>query len=112
MRGLAILFAISYLQIGVKMAHADGEHWYLQRQAMIEKLRSEPNKSLVIVKYDANHNPNREWVYNDADLPNAKVILARDMGPDANRQLADYYGDRKAWVVNADAPEPQLEPFR
>ncbi len=92
------------------MASQDKGRWFYQRAAILEALRAEPWKSLVIVKYDADHNPNREWVYNRADLPNAKVILARDMG-DKNQELLDYYRDRKAWVLNADAAKPEAQPY-
>jgi hypothetical protein len=62
------------------------------------------------MKYDPDHNPHREWIYNEADLPDAKVIIAQDMGP-KNQELLDYYRGRKAWVVHADAAKPELEPY-
>ena len=71
-----------------------------------------PEKSLVIVKYDPDHNPHREWVYNEADPVHAKVILARDMGVEKNKELLDFYRDRKVWVVHADAVKPGLQPDR
>jgi hypothetical protein len=109
-RGLAILFAASYFQLVGKMAGEDKTLWFYQREAILEKLRAEPWKSLVIVKYDADHNPNREWVYNEADLANAKVILARDMGPQ-NQELLDHYPDRKVWILHADAAKPEVEQY-
>ena len=107
-RGLVILMGISFVQIVGKMAAADRTKWFHQRQAILEKLRAEPGKSLVIVKYDPDHNPNREWIYNEADIPNAKVILVQDMG-EKNKELLDYFKDRKAWVLHADAPRPEPE---
>jgi hypothetical protein len=44
-------------------------------------------------------------------MVNAQVILARDMGPSGNRELLDYYRDRKAWVLDADAAHPSPEPY-
>jgi len=110
-RGLAVLFILSYLQLAAKMAGRETTLWYFKRQAIMDELRREPQRSLVIVRYEPNHNPNREWVYNAADIPDAKVILARDMGPEKNRELLDFYRGRKAWVVDADAEEPRLEPL-
>ena len=92
------------------MAGEDRTRWYFAREKVLETLSHQPEKSVVIVKYDPNHNPNREWVYNGADLDGAKVILARDMGP-KNQELLDYYKDRKAWVVHADAENPEAEPY-
>jgi hypothetical protein len=109
-RGLAILFVISYFVIAAKLAGADPARWYVQRQALLDKLRQAPEKSLVIVRYAPDHNPNREWVYNEADLANAKVILARDMGSQ-NQELLNYYHDRKAWLLQPDEATPKLEPY-
>jgi hypothetical protein len=108
LRGLAILLAISFVSTVVKMAEADPSRWFFKRAALLDALKREPERSLVIVKYDPDHNPHREWVYNEADLVNAKVILARDMG-EKNKELLDYFRDRKAWVVHADAATPKLE---
>jgi hypothetical protein len=110
-RGLAVVFVISLFQLVGKMSGKDTTGWYSQRHALLEKLRIEPEKSLVLVHYDPDHNPNREWVYNDADLADSKVILAQDMGPEKNKELLDYFRDRKAWLVNADAAKPELEPY-
>jgi len=109
-RGLAILFVVSFVQIAVKMATQDRTRWYFQRANLIADLGHQPGEDLVIVKYDADHNPNREWVYNGADLDGEKVIFARDMGPQ-NQELIDYYKVRKAWVLDADAPVPALQPY-
>jgi len=110
-RGVALLLAVALLHVWVKIAESDTSLWYYKRYAMIQELKKAPGKSLVIVKYDADHNPHREWVYNEADLDNAKVILAQDMG-EKNQELLDYYRDRKVWVVHADAANPEPEPGR
>jgi hypothetical protein len=109
-RGLMILFVISLFQVGAKMARVDRTRWYFQRQSILDKLAREPFKSLVIVRYAPTHNPNREWVYNAADIPDAKVILAREMGPQ-DKELLDHYSDRKAWVLYPDEATPRLEPY-
>jgi hypothetical protein len=110
-RGLALLFAISGLQVWAKMSAADPGRWYVRRQTLIDELKQQPGKSLVFVKYAPEHNPNREWVYNGADVPGAKVILARDMGPEKDGELIAQYPERKVWVVFADAPQPKLEAY-
>jgi len=34
------------------------------------------------------------------------VVWARDMGPEKNRELLDYYKDRRAWLVEPDEKPP------
>jgi hypothetical protein len=110
-RGLALLFVVSGFQVWAKMHAADPDRWYLRRQAIIDELNREPGRSLVIVKYEPDHNPNREWVYNGADLTGGKVILARDMGEASDRELIAQYPGRNVLVVDADAPEPKVEAY-
>jgi hypothetical protein len=110
-RGLAVLLVISYFHLGFAMRCNESSQWYLQRQAILENLRHLPGKSLIVVKYDPNHNPHREWVYNEADIVHAKVILAQDMGPEKNKELLDFYRDRKIWLLRADVEKPELEVY-
>jgi hypothetical protein len=48
-----------------------------------------------------------EWVYNAADIDAAKVVWAREMSPDRNRELMTYFSNRKVWLV-----EPDCTPVR
>lgn len=110
LRGLAILLAFSFAGTVCKVVSVDHTRWFYKRRALLEDLRRLPEKSLVIVHYEADHNPHREWVYNEADMASAKVILARDMGAE-NQELIQYYRDRKVWLLHPDAAEPYLEPY-
>ena len=74
-------------------------------------LDSRPGKHLVIVRYKSSHDPNFEWVYNGADIDNAKTVWARDMGDEANQELFNYYGHRDIWIAEADKSPPRLTPF-
>jgi hypothetical protein len=81
----------------------------LERARLLRELQYLPGQQLVIVMYGPGHNPDREWVYNDADIDAAKVVWARDMGKDGNQELLSYFKDRRVWRVNADA-SPSAEP--
>ncbi len=88
----------------------------LERAAMLRQLQQLPGAQLVIVKYGPDHNVDREWVYNGADIDAAKVVWARDMGVEGNRELLQYFRDRKIWLLEPDklSPDnasPQLLPY-
>lgn len=76
-------------------------------QAELDRL---PGKQLALVRYSPRHNPANEWVYNDPDLNNSKVIWAWDMGPEKNRELLQYYQDRHLWLVQPDS-YPAISPY-
>ncbi len=80
----------------------------LERARILRQLQQQPGEQLVIVRYGPHHDVNVEWVYNQADIDGAKVIWARDMGGDGNRELLNYFHGRKVWVVEADSSVPQL----
>jgi hypothetical protein len=76
------------------------------RAAIQTQLEHLPGSHLVIVRYEPNHEPFREWVYNDADIDGAKIVWARDMG-NQNSELIRYFKDRRVWRLDADEPRPK-----
>jgi hypothetical protein len=82
------------------------------RAAVVAKLDELPDRQLVIVRYSSNHDLFNEWVYNDADIDNSKIVWARDMTPAENAQLLNYFKDRRIWLLQADDQPPKLETWR
>ena len=67
------------------------------RAAIETALHAEPGRHLVFVDYPANHNLQREWVYNGADIDQAKIVWANHFTPAKNQELLDYFPDHQAW---------------
>lgn len=83
----------------------------LKRNAVVKTLEATPGKQLVIVHYGPGHSPHIDWIANRADIDSSKIVWARDMGEAQNEELIRYFKDRRAWLVNADDPAPQPEPY-
>jgi hypothetical protein len=77
------------------------------RAAIQTQLEHLPGSHLVVVRYEPNHEPFREWVYNDADIDGAKVVWARNMA-EQNQELIRYFKNRKIWTLQADDVPPRL----
>ena len=75
---------------------------------MLEEL---PGRQLAIVRYAPSHQPMDDWVYNSADIDGSKVIWARDMDAASNRELFEYYKDRKVWLVQPDTGPVSVTPY-
>jgi len=79
--------------------------WYYTRPGNTERARiqtrleQEPGRQLAIVRYKPGHNFLEEWVYNKADIDNAKVVWARELDDASNRALIRYFYDRNVWLV-------------
>jgi hypothetical protein len=80
------------------------------RAEMLATLRSRPEKTLIVVRYAPGHNPENEWVYNDADIDRAKVVWAREM-PAGNQALVKYFRDRRILLLEPDSAPDRLVPY-
>jgi hypothetical protein len=69
-----------------------------------------PGRLLVLVRYSPQHLFQDEWVYNAADVANARVIWARDLGTDKDRQLLQDYPGRTVLLLEPDARPPRISP--
>jgi hypothetical protein len=83
----------------------------IHRPAIQRRLEASGGKHLIVVTFGPDHNMVRAWVANGADLDGAAVVWARDMGPEKNRRLVEYYRDRQIWRLYADEDPPRLEPY-
>jgi hypothetical protein len=79
----------------------------LERAAVLERLRSANGRHLVIVRYAPGHNWMNEWVWNDADIDQSKVVWARDDGR-GNQALVGYFKDRTVWLLEPDRNPARL----
>src|SRR5579864_1135977 len=84
----------------------------LERARVLKQLESMPGNQLVIVHYFPGHDfILDEWVFNNADIDGSKVIWARDMSPEQNAELLDYFRTRHVWLVEPDNRPVQLIPY-
>ncbi|HEY6346211.1 MAG TPA: hypothetical protein VIY49_32385 [Bryobacteraceae bacterium] len=80
------------------------------RARVLAELERQPGQQLAVVRYPNDH-LYPEWVYNAAEIDKSKVVWAREMDPESNRQLLDYYKGRKAWLVEPDCNPPRVIPY-
>ncbi|MGE5609206.1 MAG: hypothetical protein ACM359_08125, partial [Bacillota bacterium] len=73
--------------------------WQARRSNVVEELMNEPGEHLVFVRYLPEHDVHQEWVYNAADIDHARIVWARAMTPQQDRELLDYYQTRRAWLL-------------
>ena len=108
------LLAISVLAIGVyhSLARHDDLDFALQRARLLTELRRSQDRHLILVKYGPDHSF-KEWVYNAADIDNAKVVWAREMELQKNCELINYFKDRVIWLLEIDRDEDpvKLRPY-
>lgn len=87
------------------------DYWPWHRAEILAQLEATPEKHLIFVRYDSSHSSHYEWVYNRADIDQSKVAWAREMNPEDDQALVDYFSDRKIWLLEPDKPNPTLQPW-
>jgi hypothetical protein len=80
------------------------------RIAIQRQLGAAPGEQLVFVRYWPQHQF-QEWVHNAADIDHARIVWARDLGPDENQKLLRYYPQRTAWLLEPDTHPPRLSVY-
>jgi len=77
----------------------------LNKDRIAGALRQIPGRHLVFVKGKTDPYNLLQWIYNDADIDASEIVWARDMGPERNAQLVQYFAGRQLWMV-----DPNVEP--
>lgn len=80
--------------------------WQSYRNAMKREMEATGDRHLVFVEYNKDHIPHAEWVFNDADLGEARVIWARRRSPNLDKAVYDALRKDKermiAWRLDPD----------
>jgi hypothetical protein len=108
---VSVLWLIPSANVLLQLDREDKTPQIFQRAAILKRLESEEGSHLVVVRYGPHHNVGKEWVYNGADIDAAKVVWAREMGRPRDRELLNYYHNRKIWLLEADECPPRLKPY-
>jgi hypothetical protein len=114
---LCLLSVASFAAASAQHMQRKSSGWGSGRARILAQLEQDGNRHLVMVRYGTLDIPYdrgyREWVYNKADIDNAKVVWAREMDAAQNRKLLDYFSDRSVWLVEIDQFDspPKLRPY-
>jgi hypothetical protein len=83
-----------------------------RRIAVKAELEKAPGDLLVFVRYAPQHIFQEEWVWNAADIDNARIVWARDLGLEENAKLIAYYPARTALLFEPDARPMRLTRYQ
>ncbi len=87
-------------------------HHNPERRILVNhELAEIPGQVLVFVRYSPQHIFQDEWVYNEASIDSARIIWARDLGPEENDKLRTLYPGREVLLLEPDVKPPRLSPY-
>lgn len=98
-----VFFTVKGVMDYPRRATSDNQRQGEIRRQIEDKLEALPGKHLVVVTYAPDSNVHAEWVYNRADIDHARVVWARDLGPEKNKDLFAYFKDRDRFCAHISA---------
>jgi hypothetical protein len=88
------------------------DHYGTERSAIESYLKQQTGKQLALVRYAYTREPMDQWVYNGSAIDDSKVVWAGEGDSVGNRELLNYYHDRKVWLVEPDATPARISPYQ
>ncbi len=109
---LVVLLAIDWtvIQTGQAARHPI-VGWAANRASVVSTLKSVPGEHLVLVRYQPNHNVHHEWVYNEADINQSRIVWAREIPGQDLHPLLNYFNNRRIWLLEPDKSSPELSSY-
>ncbi len=111
---VCVVFAFGYFVYWKQtVLHKLSQETYAQRQrrSIAQQLERLPGRQLVFVDYSPDYSIHDEWVYNPADLQEAKVIFAHDLSTERDQTLLAEYPGRQALRLTVSPAEASLAPL-
>lgn len=106
---MALRFAPATAVLGLRPAKPrDGS----PREQVVRRLEAEKGLDVVFVSYTPNHSFQDEWVYNAADIDDSPIVWCREMGPVEDREVLDYYRNRRAWTLEVGRDSVHLSEYK
>src|SRR5215472_4724248 len=102
---------ITLALLGSSMLQLDSMPHNLSRLQILQTLSQLPGQYVIFVHYRSDHNPHQEWVYNDANIDESKIVWAREIDPVEDHRLIEYFSNRMVLLLDADAQPPKLSPY-
>jgi hypothetical protein len=84
----------------------------LNKSRISRTLEASPGNHLVFVKAKTERKNLYQWIYNEADIDQSRIVWARDLGDARNAELCAYYKDlRKVWMVDPNVEPAAITPY-
>lgn len=86
-----------------------------QRTGQTELIRDsallQSGKHLIFVRYTPDHLLHDEWVYNQANIEDSRIIWARSFDKASDALVAQHYAGRSVWILTVGKDDLQLVPY-
>ena len=81
------------------------------RAHVAREILSHPGKQLCLVRYIRYHDGWQEWVFNGADLNDERLIWARSLSSQTDREVIQDFPGRTVWLAKPDVATQLVQPY-
>ena len=86
---------------------------HFQREQIMADLAKHGGQHLVMVRDGTfQQGVHLDWVSNRADIDRSAIVWARELGPDQNRKVLDYFKGRTVWLLETENRPLELKPYK
>ena len=119
-RGLAYGLALAELMLGLSIFgwrisdsrdFPEPQYVSKDRATVAKDVLSHPGKQLCLVRYTKYHDGWQEWVFNGADPEHERLVWARSLSPEMDKQVIAAYPGRTVWLVKPDYANQLVQPY-
>jgi hypothetical protein len=89
------------------ISHVPQKEFAIDRNRVVHQLQTTPG-NIWSSRGMARARSHCRVGYNASDIDAAKIVWAREMSPEQNRRLLEYFADRRVWLLEADEQPPRL----
>ena len=81
------------------------------RARVAREVLSHPGKQLCLVRYIRYHDGWQEWVFNGAELSSERLVWARSLSPESDREIIKAFPGRAVWLAKPDTATQLIQPY-
>ena len=98
-------------RVSERLDYLEPQYVSKDRAHVAQEVLNHPGKQLCLVRYTEFHDGWQEWVFNGADPENERLLWARSLDPDTDREVIAAYPGRTVWLVRPDDAHRLLQPY-
>ena len=98
-------------RVSERLDYPEPQYVSKDRAHVAQEVLQHPGEQLCLVRYTEFHDGWQEWVFNDADPQNERLLWARSLDPNTDRKVIAAYPGRTVWLVRPDDARLLVQPY-
>jgi hypothetical protein len=107
-----LLMGLRIVPLRAIVGLAPNTHQATLRAQVSDRLMRFGGRNVIFVRYGANHDFRREWVYNAADIDASPIVWCRATDSIDESEVTRYYKNRHFWIATVDRDKVRVSVYQ